>query len=147
MLIYKYLSKEMNKVEYRFDKIPSKSELKNIYLSCGWSEYLKDEERFVDAIKSSSVLITVWDDKKLVGLLRALSDFDYVIYIQDILLLPRFQNRGIGSRLIRLVEEKYPKVRQIILIADNNGRLDEFYSRNKYDKLRDYSINGYVKFR
>lgn len=134
-------------MEYRFDKIPDISELKNIYSACGWSSYLEDEERLLNAIKSSSVLITVWEDNKLIGLLRALSDFNYVIFIQDILLLPEFQNRGIGSRLIKLIEEKYPKVRQIILIADNDENLNKFYSKNQYSNLNRYYINGYGKFR
>ena len=94
-------------MEYKFDNIPDISELRNIYSSCGWSAYLEDEERLMNAIKCSSVLITVWEDGKLIGLLRALSDFNYIIFIQDILLLPKFQNKGIGSRLIKLIEEKY----------------------------------------
>lgn len=63
------------------------------------------------------------------------------------LILPEFQNRGIGSNLIRLIEEKYPTVRQIILIADNDENLYKFYSKDQYVNLNKYSINGYGKFK
>lgn len=40
-------------MEYKFNNMPSISDLSNIYLSCGWSAYLEDKERFEKAMKSS----------------------------------------------------------------------------------------------
>ena len=58
-----------------------------------------------DEMKTRSALsktmnITAWDGEKLVGCLRVLSDGYYFGTITEMLVLPEYQGRGIGSRLL-----------------------------------------------
>lgn len=39
-------------MEYKFNSIPDICNLKTLYSACDWSAYLKDEERFINAIES-----------------------------------------------------------------------------------------------
>ena len=47
--------------------------------------------------------------------------------MQDILLLRDYQRRGLGLRLLTEVFDRYPSVRQKVLIADGTSELRAFY--------------------
>ncbi len=49
---------------------------------------------------SKTLNITVYDNKKLVGCLRILSDGYYFGTITELLVLPQYQKQGIGSTLL-----------------------------------------------
>lgn len=52
--------------------------------------------------------ITAYDGEVLVGCLRILSDGYYFGTITELLVLPVYQKRGIGSRLLQLARENAP---------------------------------------
>lgn len=66
-----------------------------------------DMERTQVAL-SKTFNITVYDDKKLVGCLRILTDGYFFGTITELLVLPKYQKRGIGSRLLELAKENTP---------------------------------------
>jgi ribosomal protein S18 acetylase RimI-like enzyme len=51
---------------------------------------------------------TAWDDAALVGCVRVLSDGYFFGTIPEILVLPAYRRRGIGSRLLALAWETSP---------------------------------------
>ena len=52
--------------------------------------------------------ITAYDGKQLVGCLRILTDGYFFGTITDLLVLPKYQKQGIGSRLLELAKESTP---------------------------------------
>lgn len=64
-----------------------------------------------DSIKvalSHTINITARDNGNLVGCVRILTDYTFFDTITEILVLPTYQGKGIGSSLMRLVEEHTP---------------------------------------
>ena len=59
-----------------------------------------DAERTRNAL-AKTLNITVYDGEKLVGCLRILSDGYYFGTVTELLVLPDYQNQGVGSRLIK----------------------------------------------
>lgn len=57
-------------------------------------------------------VITVWHEQQLIGLIRSVGDGETILYIQDLLVHPAYQNKGIGTQLIEKMVQAYPKVRQ-----------------------------------
>ena len=57
---------------------------------------------------SRTLNITAYDDEVLVGCLRILSDGYFFGTITELLVLPEYQKRGIGSRLLQLAQENTP---------------------------------------
>ena len=55
--------------------------------------------------------------KKLVDLIRVIGDGASIIYIQDILILPTYQRREIGSDLMKRILALYPDYYQINLLT------------------------------
>ncbi len=70
--------------------------------------------------------ITAYDGPLLVGCLRILSDGYYFGTITELLVLPAYQGRGIGSRLLALAKEHAPT----LLYFGAQPGLEPFYEKN-----------------
>ncbi|MBI1840118.1 MAG: GNAT family N-acetyltransferase [Verrucomicrobia bacterium] len=84
------------------------------------------------ALLGSHSLITAWDGDKLVGLGNAISDGCLVVYYPHLLILPDYQGRGIGSRLLKELMSRYAGFHQHVLLAD--GQAIEFYKKCGFER-------------
>ena len=64
-------------------------------------------ERLYKALMHSSTVLTVWDDKKLVGLIRVPDDTAILAQIHYVLVNPDYQGQGIAGKIIEYIKEKY----------------------------------------
>lgn len=87
-------------------------QLENLYNDVGWVAYTQDLKVLKQAVLQSLDVIAAWDNDKLVGLIRVVGDGLTIMYIQDILILNAYQNKGIGSELLQQMLIKYNNVRQ-----------------------------------
>jgi GNAT superfamily N-acetyltransferase len=97
-----------------------------LYRANAWSSAEKPE-LLLQALRASHSLVTAWDGNKLVGLGNAISDGCLVVYYPHLLVLPDYQGRGIGSRLMRMLLACYAGFHQHMLTAD--GRAVDFYRK------------------
>ena len=88
-----------------------------------------DIERTQTAL-SKTINITVYDDQLLVGCLRILSDGCYFGTITELLVLPEYQRKGIGSRLLQLAKEHTPT----LLYFGAQPGMEPFYEKNGCQK-------------
>ncbi|HIS84556.1 MAG TPA: GNAT family N-acetyltransferase [Candidatus Faecivicinus avistercoris] len=84
-----------------------------------------DLER-TEAALARTLNITAHDGGELVGCLRILSDGCYFGTITELLVLPAYRRRGIGSQLLRLARENAPT----LLYFGAQPGLEPFYERN-----------------
>ena len=75
---------------------------------------------------AKTINITVYERQELVGCLRILSDGCYFGTITELLVLPEYQKRGIGSRLLQLARENTPT----LLYFGAQPGLETFYEKN-----------------
>ena len=54
-------------------------------------------------LEHADLLCTAWDDSKLVGVARSVTDFEYCCYLSDLAVDKEYQRSGIGKELIRLI--------------------------------------------
>lgn len=81
--------------------------------------------------------ITVYDGNLLVGCLRILTDGYFFGTITELLVLPEYQNRGIGSELLRLARESSPTM----LYFGAQPGVEAFYEKNGCQKgMQSYII-------
>lgn len=88
-----------------------------------------DPEKTAAAL-SATLNITARSEGSLVGCLRILTDGYYFATITEILVLPRFQGQGIGSRLLKLAKEFSPAS----LYFGAQPGLEGFYEKNGFEK-------------
>lgn len=84
-----------------------------------------------DADKTQAALqrtlnITAYDQEKLVGCLRILTDGYYFGTITELLVLPEYQKRGIGSKLLGLARNHTPTM----LFFGAQPEAEAFYEKN-----------------
>lgn len=91
---------------------PSQEELVDLYGAVGWTAYTRDPERLAAAVSASLAVAAARQDGELVGLTRVVGDGQTIVYLQDVLVRPARQRRGIGRELIRRVLEPYRDVSQ-----------------------------------
>ena len=84
-----------------------------------------DTERTQEAL-SRTINITAYDNGTLVGCLRILSDGYYFGTITELLVLPEYQHKGVGSRLLQLAKENTPT----ILYFGSQPGAEGFYEKN-----------------
>lgn len=103
------------------------TELLDLYNSVGWYAYTTEPDTLKRAVEQSLVVHTLWDQTKLVALIRAVGDGETILYIQDLLVHPDYQRRGHGKRLLEELIAVYPHVRQKMLLTDDSTKTQHFY--------------------
>jgi len=72
---------------------------------------------FADMLANANLMITAWDQKKLVGIARTLTDFSYVAYLADLAVDAQYQKQGIGKQLIEETKSHLASECMIVLLA------------------------------
>ena len=111
-------------------ELPVEGVLK-LYRANEWSSAQKPE-LLHKALLASHSLVTAWAGGKLVGLGNAISDGHLVVYYPHLLVLPEYQGRGIGTRLMQMLMARYAGFHQHMLVAD--GRAIEFYRKCGFER-------------
>lgn len=135
----------MNNIIIKEDIKPKIEEVLDLYNDVKWSAYTNDPENLKKAIDNSLEVWSAWDNETLVGLARVVGDGYTIIYIQDILVLENYQGQGIGSKLLKLILEKYKVVRQVVLMTDDNEDTINFYEKNGLVKASEYKVVTFIK--
>jgi predicted N-acetyltransferase YhbS len=60
-----------------------------------------DIQRMKSMFQHANLVVSAWDDDKLVGIARSLSDFAFCTYLSDLAVDTAYQHKGIGKELIR----------------------------------------------
>jgi len=68
-------------------------------------------------LRHANLLCTAWDDEKLVGIARSVTDFEHCCYLSDLAVDSSYQRKGIGRELVRLTQSRLGPRAKIILLA------------------------------
>lgn len=79
---------------------------------------IEDEKCLTGMINNSNLIISAWDDQKLIGISRCVTDFHYCCYLSDLAVDQDYQNQGIGKALqIQTQNQLGPKCKLILIAA------------------------------
>lgn len=86
-----------------------------------------DRATMADMLQHADLLITAWDEDKLVGIARTLTDFSFAAYLSDLAVHVDYQRQGIGKALIAQTQQHLQPGCTIILLAAPAAK--EYYPR------------------
>lgn len=119
--------------------------LLDLYDSVGWTNYTRRPEMLKNAYENSLLILGAYDGDKLVGVIRAVGDGFSVVFIQDILVCPEYQRKGIGTRLLRKIIERFSDVYQMELMTDNTPKTVSFYQSVGFVKADDMGCCALIR--
>lgn len=120
-------------------------EVLNLYRSVGWTNYTDKPDMLRNAFEHSLAILAAYDGETLTGLIRVVGDGYSIIYIQDIIVLPEYQRRGIGTLLLKTVLTKYREVYQKVLMTDNTEKTISFYKSVGFVMDTDMECRAFLK--
>ncbi len=122
-------------------------EILNLYNSVGWCSYTDRPEMLEHAFEHSLKIIGAYAGEKLVGIIRAVGDGYSVLFIQDILVLPEYQRKGIGTKLLETMLNSNPDVYQIQLVTDDTEKTVAFYKSCGFLPYSEIGCKGFMKIK
>ncbi|MVO72132.1 GNAT family N-acetyltransferase [Paeniclostridium sordellii] len=121
-------------------------EIKDIYKKESWNAYLRDDEKLIRAFDNSLYIMGAFDNCKLVGFIRCVGDGEHILVVQDLIVEPKYQQRGIGTYLFKTIMQKYSNVRMFMVVTDLEDIVDnKFYKSFNLKKLEDMNMVGYIR--
>lgn len=101
-------------------------------------EDMSDISRLMKMFKNANLVVSAWDNDKLVGISRSLCDFSYCCYLSDICVHKEYRKRNIGQRLVEKTKEKAGK--ECKLILHSNTHALQFYKKIGMQRISDAFI-------
>ena len=111
-------------------------EFSYLYDAVGWGSY--DEEVSKKALDNSFYTISIYDNDKIIGFGRLVGDTICFLYVHDIMVLPEYQSKKIGTMVMNKLLEKIKEVKK------ENPFLRVYTGASK-DKEGFYEKFGFVK--
>ncbi|MCC8439650.1 GNAT family N-acetyltransferase [Leuconostoc pseudomesenteroides] len=116
-------------INYQINQTIAENDLTKLYNSVGWFAYTNTRVNLLAAVANSLMVVSAWADNQLVGLVRVVGDGETIIFIQDILVDPKFQSQQVGTELMNRVLNMYPNVRQKVLLTEEAPDVRHFYEK------------------
>lgn len=107
----------VNEIKYSETRDISQEQIVALYRANDWSAAEKPH-LLTSGLLNSHGLVSAWRDNSLVGLGNAISDGYLVVYYPHLLVLPEYQNQGIGKAIFERLKKKYQDFHQHMLVAD-----------------------------
>lgn len=126
------LTKKNIKIEY-LEKNPEKQEYALLFETTGWNrKYQMTADQLFQAISNSWHVVSAYNRDQLIGFGRIISDGIQHALLLDLIVLPEYQNRGIGRTILnRLVKHCLKAKICDIQLFSARGKT-EFYIRNGF---------------
>jgi ribosomal protein S18 acetylase RimI-like enzyme len=112
---------------------PTPDEYFALFQTTGWNaDYHLTSHDLAKALKESAFMVSAYDEDRLVGFGRVVSDSIHAM-IYDLIVAPDYQRQGIGGEILdRLVQRcQEAHIRDVQLFCARNTR--EFYERHGFE--------------
>jgi GNAT superfamily N-acetyltransferase len=119
-------------IEFR-PELPANDQFWNLFQTTGWNKkYGLSAEELVRALRSSWYVLAAYDDNRLVGFGRLVSDGILHAMIYELIVLPEYQGQGIGGMILEKLVAicKEAGIRDIQLFCAAGKR--EFYKKRGF---------------
>ncbi|WP_146824733.1 MULTISPECIES: GNAT family N-acetyltransferase [Alicyclobacillus] len=122
----------MSSIEYRFNAPVTGQEVADVFKRSGINRPSDDVDRIQQMIDHGNLIITAWDEEKLVGIARSLTDFCYCCYLSDLAVDKEYQHSGVGKELIHQTQMHLSDQVSLLLLSAPTAM--SYYPKIGFDK-------------
>lgn len=126
------------------ENINNVDEFNLLYDSVGWGAY--DKEISKKALNNTYYSVSIYDDNKIIGYGRLIGDGICFMYIHDVMVMPEYQNKKIGTSImnkliekIETIEKENPDVR--VYLGASKGK-EGFYRKFGFIERQDADLGA-----
>lgn len=126
------------------ENINNVDEFNLLYDSVGWGAY--DKKISKKALNNTYYSVSIYDDNKIIGYGRLIGDGICFMYIHDVMVMPEYQNKKIGTSImnkliekIETIEKENPDVR--VYLGASKGK-EGFYKRFGFIERQDADLGA-----
>lgn len=105
------------------------SEILDLYEAVGWTNYTTRPERLRAGYAGSLAAWGAFEGDKLVGIVRVVGDGATIVFVQDLIVAPSHQRKGIGAQLMSAVINRFSCVYQMELLTDGGSVACALYEK------------------
>jgi ribosomal protein S18 acetylase RimI-like enzyme len=112
-------------------------QLHRLFRSVGWSNRPETDEMrecFNLPFINSTLVVSAWENERLVGAVRVLSDKVIRSVIYDLVVDPEYQRAGIGKELVRRCLSHFPNTEWLV---QTTNELVTYYERLGFTRYKD----------
>ena len=124
------------------ERFPTPEEYNDLTDAVEWG---KREERIVEeALKNTLYSLCVYDGDKLIGYGRIIGDKTIFLYIQDIMVLPEYQGKKIGTEIMKKLLKEIEEFKKInpdlrVYLGASKGK-EDFYKKFGFISREDVGL-------
>jgi ribosomal protein S18 acetylase RimI-like enzyme len=119
-------------MKYEFSVQVSPQEISELRKSVGWNSM---EEYYNDSLKQSYFYICCYEEDNLIGFLDVVSNGVTDAYIQDVMVSPKYQGKGIGTNLINKAINKLKEDNIYMISVIFEESLLSFYNKFGFNTM------------
>lgn len=117
---------------YQYNETVSAKDLSDLRESVGWNRM---EDEYSNPLMMSFYHIAVYEDGKLVGYIDSVSNGVTDAYIQDLMVHPDYQGKGLGTELMNQMITYLKENRIYIISVVFEESLKPFYNRFGFSSM------------
>lgn len=110
-------------ISYSFENGLNIHEIKALYGGANMTEYLKNVAETAEGL-ANSTLMTARDDGRLIGVIRGVSDMHTILFIDDIVVLPEYQEDNVDVELVKQFTAYFRQVGRVIAFGRDPQTVD-----------------------
>ena len=126
------------------ENVNSVEEFNYLYDSVGWGSY--DEKVSEKALNNTYYSVSIYDDNKIIGYGRLIGDGICFMYIHDVMVIPKYQNKKIGTSImnkllgkIEEIKKENPDLR--VYLGASKGK-EGFYKKFGFIERQDVDLGA-----
>ena len=126
------------------ENVKNVEEYNYLYNQVGWEAY--DDSISKKALDNTYYSVSVYDDGKIIGYGRLIGDTICFMYIHDVMVLPEYQNKKIGTMIMNKLLDKIKEIKKennelLVYLGASKGR-EGFYEKFGFVRRIDANL-GY----
>lgn len=91
------------------ENVNNVEEFNYLYDTVGWESYEKDITK--KALSNTIYSVSIYDDEKIIGYGRLIGDGICFLYIHDVMVVPEYQNKKIGTQIMKKLIDQINKIK------------------------------------
>lgn len=117
---------------YSFTQPITAADLLPLFAQAGWTAN-RSPQAVQTMLDQTRVCLGVWNDDRLIGFARAITDDLFRAYIEDVIVDQTYRGQGIGAAIMRRLLDRLTHVEEITLNCEDH--LLPFYQRLGFERV------------